>query len=228
MQHDSITSLHPRTKNLLGQPFGRLIVIAFAEYRVHKASGYKHAFWSCRCEEGNVVVVSANQLISGRTLSCGCLRKDVATARLTTHGKSHAREFFIWWNMIERCEMPRKKDYVHYGGRGITVCEAWHDFSTFYADMGPRPTPKHSIERLRNNEGYGPTNCIWAIQAIQVRNTRRNILWTHNGITQCIQDWANQLGINRRTLVSRLRLGWSVQDILTTPVGHQDYKKHTR
>lgn len=209
MQSNPTTVLFPQTKNLLDQPFGRLVVIAFAGYR------RRHARWECRCHEGNIVVVSASMLISGRTQSCGCLQRDTMRTKKTTHGKSDTAEFRIWWGMLERCEDPRKKAYPRYGGRGITVYEPWHDFMTFYADMGPRPTAQHSLERLDNDQGYNPTNCVWATPPVQSRNTRRNNLITFNGITQCLADWSITTGIKRVTIFGRLRKGWTVKDALT-------------
>ncbi len=209
MQTHSTIALLPQTKNLLDQPFGRLVVIAFAGYR------RRHARWECRCHEGNIVVVSASMLISGRTQSCGCLLPDIMRTKKTTHGKSDTAEFRIWWGMLERCEDPSKKAYPRYGGRGITVCGPWHDFMTFYNDMGPRPTQDHSLERVNNDDGYNPGNCIWATPAIQSRNTQRNNLITFNGITQCLADWAIATGLKRVTIFRRLRDGWTIEDALT-------------
>src|SRR5215470_7834692 len=119
MQDNSTIALHPRTQNLLGKPpFGRLTVIAFAGY-VMRPSGYRQALWQCQCQEGNLVIVRARDLLNGNTSSCGCLRQETAAIHKTIHGKSHTREFFIWWNMLERCEKPTNKAYGHYGGRGI-------------------------------------------------------------------------------------------------------------
>jgi len=120
--------------------------------------------------------------------------------------------------MLRRCEDPKKQAYMNYGGRGITVSEAWHDFAIFYADMGPRPTPQHTLERRDNSQGYEKTNCFWATRTEQNRNRRSNVFVTHNGITKCASEWAADLGMKSATLRKRLADGKSVVDALTIPV----------
>jgi len=127
------------------------------------------------------------------------------------------REKGIWVNMKQRCSNPDNIGYKYYGGRGITVCERWMVFENFFKDMGPRPTPRHSIERRDNDKGYGPDNCYWATPAQQNRNTRRTRMLEFNGKRQCMADWAEELGITSSLLCSRLdRWKWPIERALTT------------
>lgn len=98
----------------------------------------------------------------------------------TKHGgakrSGRAPEYNSWAKMLDRCRNPKSPDYKNYGGRGINVCDAWADFAKFLEDMGPRPSPGHSIERVNNDEGYSPSNCVWATREVQARNRRPRAL----------------------------------------------------
>lgn len=203
-----------RVKDLTGQRFVRLTVLAF--------SGVKcaHAYWLCRCECGKETVAQAGHLRSGQYKSCGCLSREQTRARFTTHGKRKSPEYQSWRAMIERCCNHSNASYGNYGGRGIIVCERWRtSFEAFYADMGPKPAGNRiSIERLNNNGHYEPGNCKWATMNEQQRNTRNSVLLTFRGRTQCIAAWAEELGIKRSTLAARIRRGWSVERALAERV----------
>ncbi len=136
----------------------------------------------------------------------------------TTGGQYHPL-YSTWAQMISRCESPAARGYADYGGRGIRVCQRWRDsFAAFLADMGGKPTPAHTIDRIDVNGHYEPGNCRWATQAEQQRNKRCNRLLTHGGRTMCLADWASALGVSVNTLAMRVRLGWSDSDILAVPV----------
>src|SRR5208282_4424997 len=109
-------------------------------------------------------------------------------------------EFKAWQNMRGRCYDPNNENYPNYGGRGITVCKRWQDFKAFFVDMGTRPSSKYSIERRDNEGNYTPENCRWAVDPIQRRNTRRNHWLKFAGRTQCLHDWARELGIWPNTI----------------------------
>ena len=119
--------------------------------------------------------------------------------------------------MKQRCRNPNNPNYKHYGGRGIDYIDRWESFDAFLADMGERPVGM-SLERKNNNKGYSKRNCVWASHAAQMRNRRTNHLLTLNGRTQCLQDWANELGFKAQSLYMRIHnYGWSVERALTTP-----------
>ena len=175
--------------------------------------------WLFRCDCGTEKVILRKSVTSGRTKSCRCLSNELAKVRNSSHGHtrnySSSKIYEVWCNMRRRCLDPKNKSYKHYGGRGITVCERWLDFSNFYADMGDPPSPKHTLDRIDNNGGYCPSNCRWADTATQIRNRRTAFLITYNGVTQNLCDWAKQTGILPDTISSRIKLrGWTVGQAL--------------
>jgi hypothetical protein len=124
-----------------------------------------------------------------------------------------------WLMMIQRCSDETYPTFHRYGGRGITVCARWRDsFAAFRDDMGPRPSASHSVGRIDNDGPYSPENCRWETMAEQTRNRCTNINVTHNGKTQCLMDWAAELGINYFTLNKRIRRGMDHVTALTLPV----------
>lgn len=161
----------------------------------------------CRCSCGNEGLRSLRSLRTGKTKSCGCSQ--------FTHGKSETPEYRAWHDMICRCTNPNLKCYRHYGARGITVCERWMKFENFFADMGYRPSKKHSLERIKNHLGYKPSNCVWATKDQQCNNTRRCIFVTWKGKTQSVTKWATECGIARTCIYHRLRQGWPIKKALT-------------
>ena len=141
----------------------------------------------------------------------------------STHRASKTVEYRTWTWMKTRCYNPQCKDYLNYGGRGITVCDRWrNDFATFLADLGPRPSPQHSLDRFPNWEGnYEPGNVRWATTAEQSNNRRDTRRLTYEGATRTLHDWAMVTGISRRTIANRLAKGWSLTRAFTTPVAKQ-------
>ena len=128
--------------------------------------------------------------------------------------------------MLDRCYTPTCANYHNYGGRGITVCDRWREggFKVFISDMGPRPTPQHSIDRVDNNKGYSPENCRWATKKEQARNMRTNRLLTHNGVTATVAEWAEKLGVTITCITDRLdKLGMTVEEAVTTPKRKNGY-----
>jgi hypothetical protein len=119
--------------------------------------------------------------------------------------------------MKSRCLNSRHEDFANYGGRGITVCRRWYLFKNFLADMGRRPSPRHMLERRRNNEGYGKENCKWALSKEQNRNTRRNRRLVFKGRGQTQSAWTEDLGLSHSAVYTRIRRGWSVAEAVSLP-----------
>lgn len=161
----------PPSRKMLGERFGRLTVMEFVG-RIER-SGTRFKQWRCRCDCGNEVTAITGSLTSGNTLSCGCYKLEETAKRLRKHGGHGTPEYVVWQGMLQRCKNPADSAYKEYGGRGISVCKDWREFARFFADMGPRPSPSHSIERRDNSRGYEPRNCVWARREDQNRNQRR-------------------------------------------------------
>ena len=201
--------------DLIGKVFDRNTVI---DERGRDRFG--QVLWLCQCSCGNEHLVTGGRLRRGESKSCGCLRHEGGPLR---HGDS-ARgrltpEYRTWSNMIDRCERPGNKSYKDYGGRGIAVCARWRgDFALFLADMGRKPSALHSIDRIRNDEGYGPGNCRWATRQEQNRNKRSNIRIIVGERSQLLVEWAREVGIKEGTIDMRIRSGWDPADAVTTPV----------
>ncbi len=164
---------------MVGARIGSLLVYEELPAR-WRSNGRRERSFKVRCDCGTETTALMTNLRSGNIRSCGCSK--VAAARVigrsnTKHGGAstnghRAVEYAIWNNMKFRCENPKARNYKRYGGRGIKVCARWRDsYPTFLADMGPRPSPAHSIDRYPNNDGdYEPTNCRWATRSEQERN----------------------------------------------------------
>ncbi len=208
--------------DLTGQHFGRLTVINRAEDYV-SPKGHKLVQWLCECECGNRKNVSGSCLKSGHTQSCGCLNREISRKRLLTHGDSDTRLYHIWRSMIDRCSNSNDKNYHHYGGRGISVCEEWDDYVVF-KEWALKYGYKEglTIDRIDVDGNYEPSNCRWVDWNIQANNKRNNHYITYNNTTKSMMDWANEYNINYSTLRRRIRDGWSPEKALTTPVDSKE------
>ena len=134
-------------------------------------------------------------------------------------------EYRAWTGMRYRCRTQTSEEWSCYGGRGIIVCERWDRFENFFSDMGGRPSPKHSIERINNDGNYEPGNCKWATCVEQNRNNRNNRIIRFKNQTMTLGEWANILGIGATTLSNRLSL-WNKERALTE-APHED-KRHNQ
>ena len=201
-----------RFLDLTGEKFGRLVILYYGGSRNGKAQ------WVAHCECGNDKIVAAAGLRRGAITSCGCAQKEMMGARNRSHGKSKSNALYkIWLSMRGRCKNPRNKNYARYGGRGITVCDRWDDFEQFLADMGDRPSPQHSIDRIDNNKGYSPENCRWATQEVQGNNKSNNKRLTVNGKTKTVMQWSRDTGIHHDVIYGRLRSGATHEEAIYGP-----------
>lgn len=201
-----------KANDLIGHRYGRLTVIANAP---PAPNGGRMV--TCRCECGTTKDIRPHSLRSGRTLSCGCLFRELRAQGVAraSHRMSESSEFRVWADMRRRCRDPRNTNFPHYGGRGIYVCDRWRDsFENFFADMGKRP-PGMTLERKDNDGPYSPDNCQWATRSAQARNRRTSRMLTHEGLTMSAPDWADRVGIPLGVLKTRLQRGWSVARALT-------------
>lgn len=170
----------------IGDKCGRWTVV---EFKGRVGARY---FWLLKCDCGTERVCRADTIRSGKSVSCGCSQIDSAT----THGMHGTSTYKSWRAMIDRCENPNATCYWRYGGKGIKVCERWHSFENFLADMNVKPSPKHSIDRFPNQGGgYEPGNCRWATSKEQARNKKSNVLVELNGRMVSAAEAAEITGI---------------------------------
>lgn len=208
MAGSNSTRRHPNFKDLTGKQFGKWTVIA--EDADHPS---KVTYWLCRCECGTEKSIYGVMLTSNRSRSCTPCGK-------RQHGMTDTPEYAAWQSMKARCYKTNSKAFPAYGGNGKVVCARWlESFENFYADMGPKPSASHSVDRIDNSKGYSPDNCRWATPKEQSINRSCVRMLTLNGITQSIPDWAKQIGISHTSLRSRLKHGWSIELALTTVAG---------
>jgi hypothetical protein len=195
--------------DLTGHTYGRWTVLSFS----HK-NARGEIYWLCRCECGEERAVKANGLRSGKSASCGCLHKE----KVSIHGMTGTPTFRSWETMKQRCTNPKSPDYEYYGGRGISVCDAWlNSFETFLSDMGERPNGA-TLDRVETDGDYEPGNCRWATYRQQVRNRRDTVTVSFRGKTQDLYQWEAETGISARAIRQRIKAGWLPDKALTTPI----------
>jgi hypothetical protein len=196
--------------------FGRLIVTS------RDPSDRRRPHFICLCDCGQLTSVAASALHRGYTRSCGCLHRERAAElgrQNATHGEArHGRqtpEYRAWGSMIARCYDTRSPSYSDYGGRGVTVCDRWRDsFEAFLSDIGRRPSPHHSVDRLNNDRGYEPGNVRWATKLEQTNNRRTTVFVEFQGERLSVSEIARRVGMSDAVLRKRLARGWTLERAL--------------
>lgn len=213
MHPDHTTSLPARVKNEIGNRYGRLLVIEQAPAPEHYKEK-RQGFWLCRCDCGATVIASGAALRRGGVKSCGCIIQEYH-ARRKANAVRHMQEYEIWNHIKRRCCDPRDDRYCNYGGRGITICPRWREsFRAFLEDVGARPSPLHTIDRINTNGDYEPGNVQWATPHEQANNRRTNIRLTYAGKTQTLAQWARETGIPKHIVLRRYHSGLPPAEIL--------------
>jgi hypothetical protein len=171
--------------------------------------------WICRCACGTERSVCQWHLTHASN-SCGCYNREQSSkAHKLDERTVDLPEYKIWSGIVQRCTNPKRENYPKYGGRGIKLCERWRVFANFYADMGARPSPDHSIDRTDTDGDYAPENCRWATSKEQANNGRHNRWIELNGERKTMKQWSEHLGINYYTLADRIRRGWPPEKALS-------------
>lgn len=185
-----------RVHDLTNQKIGRLTVIGL-DY----TKKTRKTFWICQCECGNIKSVRSDALINHKTLSCGCLHKEVAVINVCKnhkHKQSGTRLYAIWQSMKKRCYNPHDLSYKNYGGRGITICDEWqNNFKAFYEwAQSSGYSEKFTIDRINVNGNYEPNNCRWITNKEQCENRRSNINITIGNNTKTLKTWCEIFDLN--------------------------------
>lgn len=209
--------------NIAGRRYGRLIAL---EYMGRKNG---RTLWRCQCDCGNETITGYSNLINGITRSCGCLNNEMRLINSANRRKCISKDFLplgdlrqhplfsTWSSMITRCYNPKRKNYVDYGGRGIKVCDEWQGdcgFENFIKDMGNRPSPKHSIDRIDVNGDYTPENCRWATSHEQSSNRTDNSYLFINKKKIIAKTLSDIIGMNYSTIAHQIQKGVDINLIL--------------
>ena len=209
----------PRVE-MIGRRFGKLTVLALSEER----GGRGQLKFLCLCDCGRTKVVFGESLRRFKTTSCGCEQRKIASKVNRTHGGSKERLYRVWQGMKERCENENNLEYKNYGGRGIKICEEWHDYAKFKEFMlskGYDPTAPYgqcTIERINVNGNYEPSNCTVISAAMQAFNRTDNRKLTFQGKTQTVVEWSEEIGIPACTIYNRIHRGATDEEALSIPL----------
>lgn len=210
-----------RPPTSVGDHYGRLRVIASAIPDRHNRT-----VWRCRCECGAVKDIPANQLRTGKTTSCGCLRLERNPDAL-----ARRPEYAIFRGIISRCENPNVEHFRNYGARGIKVSPLWrNDFRAFLDHIGPRPSPAHSVDRIDVNGDYVPGNVRWARALVQANNRRNTRFVVYRGERMALCDAVRVAGsvIHHEAAWIRIKWGWDTSEALETPRLHESGNSKAR
>ena len=203
--------IHPNDPKWVGQKFNMLTVVG----SVHNGRRW---LWKCSCDCGGSSIAYPNQIMRGQTKTCGCGRSVTFREMHTKHGESGTRLHGIWKGVINRCN-PKNAHSYHYGARGIRVCDEWRDYVAF-RDWAKSHgyNDDLTLERKNVNGDYCPENCSWIPAKEQPKNTRWCIFVERDGVTAPVSFWADELGIKRSTVYTRIRSGMRPEDALNVRV----------
>jgi|CXWL01.1.fsa_nt_gi hypothetical protein len=204
-----------------GQTFHRLTVI-----EIDSRNKYGHVMWRCKCICGKIVIASGILIRRGGVKSCGCWRREGKSKGNWKHGTAKEKWYSVWHGMMDRCYNPNHPAYKNYGKRGIKVCFRWHDPRTFFKDMGYKPEPGLSIERVDNNLGYSPENCRWSTFMEQGKNRRNNHLIAYNSEVRHLSEWARIYHLSNSTLSYRIKSNWTIKRALNEPIRNNGHKQY--
>lgn len=189
--------------DLTGKVFGRWTV----DGESHKKKSM--VYWHCTCDCGSKRVVFGADLKRGMSKSCGCLARELLSAKSSTHGLSEHKAYRSWIEMKSRCLNPENTGFKDYGGRGIIICPEWDTFEGFWRDMGDTWQEGLSIDRMDTNGNYEPSNCKWSTPKEQGNNRRTNVMVTlSDGRCMTLTQAAEEHGVDRRAVYARIRYGW--------------------
>lgn len=193
LRRDTASEL--RRPDISGKRFGRLVAESYAG---HASNG--RALWRCACDCGNIVTVTAKNLMNGNTRSCGCLKIDTTRERVTKfHTQAEKHLGNIWNGIKTRCYNENHHTYGNYGARGIEMCQEWREDSVKFVEWalanGYTEGSGLTIERIDNNGPYAPWNCRLATGLEQANNKRNNRVITVRGVTKAAAQWARAIGV---------------------------------
>lgn len=195
--------------NLVRHRFGKLLVL-----QRERCHNNRRSRWLCECDCGCRIITRADLLLAGKSRSCGCANVPAVRRANRTHGKSGTSIYQIWISMVRRCRNSKTRAYKDYGGRGITVTDAWaNSFQAFFDDVGERPTGL-TLERIENDKGYFPGNVRWATPKEQARNRRSTKFVTVRGEKMPLAAAAERHSVNYSTALNRLHSGWPINKAL--------------
>lgn len=194
--------------NDLGGRYHRLLVVS-----LEGNDKWGSAKCKCKCDCGQIKVVRLSDLKNGKTTSCGCQRRQSCSNSQTKHGLSSHPVYFLWKSIKRRCYNKNTKDYINYGGRGITVCEEWRsDFMYFYNWALKNGWEKGlDIDRIDNDGEYSSCNCRFVDKFIGNNNRRNTVMITIDGVSENISYWARLSGVNRKLIHDRLTRKWEMK-----------------
>lgn len=198
--------------DITGRKYGTLTVLG-----IESRDKNKNIRWNCLCDCGNKVVVYGDNLRRNHTTSCGCNKGKIITAKKTKHGGSfngNSPEYKAWSAMKTRCYNTGNRSYKSYGGRGIKMCKEWeNDFVKFLSDMGERPSPKHSLDRINVNGDYSKENCRWATSFQQMNNRNVSVWYEKDGIRLTRWNWCKVFGVTDNAIQYYIKKGMTFSEV---------------